>query len=146
MIPSQFKESNANLNAPIGKTEEQVETLAVWRGSMDGEPRVISRWRPQRAEVEAMASGASVWLHVMGQTMPPVALGCQSPFVRVVESTVASPTDKAPISEVDPLELATKAAAMDAIMDMVLPSQPTATAEDVVGAVARIIHEMRARQ
>lgn len=146
MLPSDFPESNASFLPPEGQSERDISTLTAWRGTMNGELRIISRWRPQRAEVEAMATGASVWLHVVGGEMPPVALGCANPFVKTITTLLPTPADLAPIDEVDPMEMAEKAAAMDAIVDMVCPDTPTATAEHVVTQVARLVRLLKTLQ
>lgn len=76
-----FEESNRVLNRPRGMTAEQCDPLSVWAGECsDGVPRVISCFKLTKEELEEINQTGRVWLFVVGQTMPPVALQTAHPF------------------------------------------------------------------
>lgn len=81
MEPSSFDEANATLGPPRGMRESAgepggVASLRVWRG--DG--RVVSCWKPTRAEIDEIARTGRVWVQVLGDTMPPMSVEGVSPF------------------------------------------------------------------
>lgn len=142
MNPSSFEQANRVLGPPAGLTESEVGSLNVFCGVIEGRNVTISRFRPCRAEVVALAEGASVWLHVLGKTMPPVELLCADPFAPVVSSFVST-QDGAPVEAGMTEVMAEKATALDAICDMVCPQNETATPEEVMRAVARLVGEYK---
>lgn len=83
MYPSGFDESNAILNPPAGMTADEVAALSIFTGqSADGLPVVITCWKPTLEELLEISETGRVWLTVLGETMPPVALDGFSPFKR----------------------------------------------------------------
>lgn len=81
MIASAFDEETDVLGPPSGMAEEDVYSLSVWRGKdSTGESRVISCWKLTREELELINKTGRVWLHVLGDTMPPVCLEVAHPF------------------------------------------------------------------
>lgn len=70
-----FPQANKVLTAPVGR-ESEVYDLPVWS---DGR-RCISCWYPSEEEIQSLKKGEPIWLWVMGQTHPPVALEVHSPF------------------------------------------------------------------
>lgn len=113
MKPSDFPESNADY------IQEGGDVLKAFLGRLpkdrdDAKPRIVSRWRPAREEVEALIEGASVWLHVVGREhMPPVGIGCYDPFQPVVHT--GSSNAGRPIEPGDPLEIVESLAALDTL-------------------------------
>lgn len=76
-----FDESNHVLGRPPGTTAEQCDPLSVWVGKCeDGLPRVISCFKLTKEELQEINRTGRVWLFVMGQTMPPVALQTAHPW------------------------------------------------------------------
>lgn len=72
-----FAEANKKLLPPEGE-EESVYTLHVWS---DGNI-CVSKWRMSwRERISALFKG-HVWLHVWGQTHPPLAIETEYPFER----------------------------------------------------------------
>lgn len=83
MFATAFDEETNVLGPPEGMTEEDVYSLSVWQGKdEDGQSRVISCWKLTKEELEIINKTGRVWLHVLGDTMPPVALEVASPFSR----------------------------------------------------------------
>lgn len=68
--------NNRVLGAPPGWNhgELPVDALAVTDHVTRGHPCVASFWQPDAAELAALNAGGLVVLHVVGRTMPPVAL------------------------------------------------------------------------
>ena len=72
---TQHPSNNAVLGAPPGMPHEQCSALPVTRVQyQDGSPGIMSYWRPDAAELAALASGAVIRLSVLGGVMPPVLL------------------------------------------------------------------------
>lgn len=79
MIATSFDESNHVLGRPPSMTDEQCDPLSVFMGN----DVVISCWKLTKEELEMINKTGRVWLWVMGDTMPPVALSVASPFRKV---------------------------------------------------------------
>jgi hypothetical protein len=91
MTPSAFTEDNTVLNPPPGMTPEQVNVLSVFRGeNHKGVPVVVSNWKLTKEEFEEILVTKTVWLTVMGTTMPPVYLSVASPFIQVEQNEATS--------------------------------------------------------
>jgi len=69
--------TNLMLGAPAGWDQSKLpcDALPVTRVLWDGVPAVVSYWVPTPEELAALNAGHAVQLSVVGQTMPPVALG-----------------------------------------------------------------------
>lgn len=106
MKPSDFDESNATYG----------EDLKAFLGRLPSEDdvRMVSRWRPVRAEIEALAEGASVWVHVMGDHCPPLMLACYDPFKPITHAGSSGGV----IDPEDPLEITASLAAMDTLREL----------------------------
>lgn len=83
MIPTiEFKESNTIMQKPKGM--ENCSDLNVWKGNdNDGTPLIISKWKPTDEEKDMLLSeDGFVYLTIVGNSMPPVGLSIESPFVK----------------------------------------------------------------
>jgi hypothetical protein len=81
MIPTAFDEENGVLDGPQGTTSDEVGPLSVWRGRFDnGQPCVISCWRPTKEEMEEIQKTGRIWITILGRTMPPILPLGISPF------------------------------------------------------------------
>lgn len=129
MIPSTFED----VNATFGKD------TPGWLGKMDSEVKMITRWRPVRAEVEAMADGASAWLHVFDKEMPKVAIGCADPFLPVHETSAADIGAVSLIDPNNPLRVSETLSAMGQIR-YILKMDEQAHPEAVAEKVAMLAH------
>ena len=76
MIPQTFPEQNVIFAKPQGWTDEECGPLPVFLGN----GIVVSAWKPTPSELVRLNLGEPVWLTIAGLSMPPVALGCDSPF------------------------------------------------------------------
>lgn len=84
MVPSGFAEENDVLHPPEGKTSAEVTPLSVARGVLEtGENAIVSCWKPTAVELSEILNTGRVWLTVMGDTMPPVAISGFRPFAEV---------------------------------------------------------------
>lgn len=81
MKPERHPSNTRVLNAPKGWDQDTlpVDALPITDTALEGVPCVASFWRPDADELAALAAGGMVMLHVIGQTMPPVALGVTIP-------------------------------------------------------------------
>lgn len=52
--------------------------LPVTKGTSQGYPVIVSYWRPDAEELAALNAGKAVTLSIIGNGMPPVALGVES--------------------------------------------------------------------
>lgn len=75
MQPVTFKECNLRLTPP---SDTAIDVVAI-DAFRDGN-EVITCWEPSQEEREAIANGASVWLRILGRSMPPAHVGAKSPF------------------------------------------------------------------
>lgn len=83
MIATAFDQENAVLDAPPGMIPEECEPLSVYRGEDDnGNPVVISCWKPTQEELAEIQRTGRVWLVVLGRGMPPIAPTGHNPFKR----------------------------------------------------------------
>lgn len=81
MIACSFDESNTVLGRPREECGSEVECLSVCRTeTVDGTPVVISCWKLTAEELAEINRTGRVWLLVVGETMPPVALNGLRPF------------------------------------------------------------------
>lgn len=85
MNPIEFPEQNV-VYSPAKGDEENVMPLGVRREMVkyaDGRvvPTIISCWEPTDEERKQIALGAPVWLHVFGESPPPVYVGVANPFI-----------------------------------------------------------------
>jgi hypothetical protein len=76
MIPTQHPSNNSVLGAPEGWDQAQLpcDALPVTRTEWNGQPAIVSYWKPTPEELAQLAEGAWVALWVAGNTHPPVAL------------------------------------------------------------------------
>lgn len=83
MEAASFDQANCVLSPPSAMTADECMPLSVFRGMYsDGQRVVISCWKPTRDEIEEIKRTGRIWLSVLGEGMPPVALTTQNPFLR----------------------------------------------------------------
>ncbi|MCY0910852.1 hypothetical protein [Massilia antarctica] len=72
----QHPSNNGVLGAPAdwNQAELPCSALPITRAECDGQPAIVSYWRPTTEELTALNAGEAVALWVIGQTMPPVAV------------------------------------------------------------------------
>ena len=80
MNRTQHPSNNAVLGAPAGWDQEELPcgALPITRTKVDGIDCVVSYWRPTAAELAELNAGSLVMLHVIGMTMPLMAVGVSS--------------------------------------------------------------------
>jgi hypothetical protein len=87
MNPMRFERSNTVMRRPESMTEEQCFDVHAFIGQdIDGMPVVITKWQPTAEERTRLALGEPVWLHIIGHTMPPVAITMDDPFSKTQEA------------------------------------------------------------
>lgn len=76
MIRTQHPSNNAVLGAPAGWNQGELtcSALPITRTECEGQPAIISYWRPTVEELAALNAGACLALWVIGRSMPPVML------------------------------------------------------------------------
>lgn len=74
---TQRPSNNRVLGAPKGWDQKALEcgALPITQTEVDGMPAMVSFWRPDAAELEALQKGALVALWVIGEAHPPVSIG-----------------------------------------------------------------------
>ncbi len=75
-----FDESNGVLGKPDSMSDAECQALSVWRGTCKGLPLVVSCWKLTTEEWEEIRKTGRIWLQVIGESMPPVALTTQHPW------------------------------------------------------------------
>lgn len=75
----QHPSNNGVLGAPAGWDQNQLpcSALPITRTEWDGVPAIVSFWKPTPEELEALNKGAAVFLSIVGNSMPPVAIGVE---------------------------------------------------------------------
>ncbi len=82
MIHTDFEQANFTYGKPESMTDEQCMSLRVFRGAnTDNLPVVISKWQPNKEDIEAINRGEGIWLEVLGNGIPPVTLYTENPFL-----------------------------------------------------------------
>ncbi len=82
MLPVEFPQKNFTFQKPTTMTDEQCSSLDVFKGNDDnGQSVIISKWMPNKEDIEAINRGEGVWLWIVGEGMPPVILDTENPFV-----------------------------------------------------------------
>jgi hypothetical protein len=80
-VPASFDESNAVLGKPPDMGHDECTCLSVLRTETEsGTPVVVSCWKLTHEELEEVCRTGRVWLTVVGETMPPVAVDVTQPF------------------------------------------------------------------
>lgn len=75
MIPVDFPDSNLVLTAPVDMTDEQCASIPAWYGEgADGIRGFITAWKPSREDLDALNRGEPLYLKVLGDGFPPVAM------------------------------------------------------------------------
>lgn len=83
MIATAFDEENLLLERPTSMNEDECTTLPVWYGvATNGAPTIVSCWKLTKEELEEINRTGRVWLMVLSNGMPPVALSGLYPFER----------------------------------------------------------------
>lgn len=81
MTPAGFSESNFVMHPPADMSPDQCEPLQVWKGDLtEGGPCVISCYKLTQDEIDHLLKGGRLWLYVIGEGMPPVALSTKHPW------------------------------------------------------------------
>lgn len=70
-----FPESNTNMHAPQGMTEEQVATCRAYVGKIaDGQHKgmiqSITAWKPTEADLDRLMAGGVVYFQCLGRLPP----------------------------------------------------------------------------
>ena len=73
MRPTSFDEANVNMQPP-----DSMDDCITLPAFTDGR-LFVSRWMPNKEDLEALNSGRPVWLVVLG-CQPPVSLETENPF------------------------------------------------------------------
>lgn len=82
MIATSFDESNAVLGKPREMNDDECCCLSVLRTATEsGTPVVVSCWKLTQEELATVLKTGRIWLTVVGETMPPVALDGIKPLV-----------------------------------------------------------------
>lgn len=76
MDPVDHSSHNFTFKGP----EPDIGDLRVFRGQDTmGRPVIVSHWKPNDLELQALIAGGSVRLGIHGEIMPPVSVGVDQP-------------------------------------------------------------------
>ena len=79
MNPTRFAQCNIVMTAPKGM-KDCVNVHACKCKYPNGSPVVITAWTPTPEELVKINLGHPIYLHIVGQSMPPVAVMVEDPF------------------------------------------------------------------
>jgi hypothetical protein len=70
-----FPESNTNMHAPAGMTEEQVKTCRAYvaqikEGEYAGMIQSVTAWKPTEADLDRLIAGGAVYFQCLGRLPP----------------------------------------------------------------------------
>jgi hypothetical protein len=83
MLPIDFDGSNFTFVKPDGMTDEQCGSLSCFKGAdADGNPVIISKWQPNKEDIDSINNGGGVYLWVCNEVMPLVLLDTENPFTK----------------------------------------------------------------
>lgn len=75
MLPIDFEGANITLGKPKGWTDEQCMTIKAARGIDEtGHGFFLTAWQPSKEDIEAINAGRPIWLKIVSDGFPPVAL------------------------------------------------------------------------
>lgn len=81
MVPTSFDQANIVYDKPEGMTREECDALSCWKGQdTDGQPLVISCWKPTKEELEEINRTGRIWVFHFGHYLQPHAVSGQNPF------------------------------------------------------------------
>lgn len=78
--PDSFKEVNQIFGAGNNPNTDDLPVSIAVTASTPGVPFIVSKWKLTPAERERIAQTGEVWVAIMGQGMPPVAVMGLHPF------------------------------------------------------------------
>lgn len=75
MLPVDFEGANFTFTKPEGMTDEQCMSLKVYRGPDGrGNPIILTAWRHNKEDLEALNNGGNLWISISGTGMPPIGV------------------------------------------------------------------------
>lgn len=86
MLPADFPQSNYVYEKPNNVSDELCVNLPAWKGvaENDGDdslPIIISCWRFNKEDLETIQRTGQIWISIMSDNLPPIALQTVNPFV-----------------------------------------------------------------
>jgi len=75
MIPVDFKGANITIGKPKDMTDEECMGIRVYK-SVDesGFPYFLECWQPSYEDIQAIQRGEPIWVKILGQQLPPIAI------------------------------------------------------------------------
>lgn len=68
-----FPDANLTLKPPKSMTDEECFTITAFRGrDEEGHAYVLTQWKPNKEDIEAINAGRPIYLKVLGSIPPPV--------------------------------------------------------------------------
>lgn len=85
MLAVEFEGSNFIFKKPHNMSDEECRDLSVFKGPIISPigiptPGIISCWKFSKEDLERIAETGVVWLHIVGEGMPPVSIFTEDPF------------------------------------------------------------------
>lgn len=87
MLPASFPQQNTVFTRPSDMVDEQCGDLCVWKGNVQVDengpitPALISCWKFSKEDLEEIQKTGIIWLSITGESMPPVSLFTENPFL-----------------------------------------------------------------
>ena len=79
MTPVTFPQANTTFHKPADLTDEQCGSAEAFQGeiasgSLEGAPVIVTAWKPDPMELEALRNGGSVFITFITEVLPPHTL------------------------------------------------------------------------
>lgn len=79
-----FPEANFTYPKPKFLNDEEADSLRVFTGNLNSSagvlPVIVSKWKPSYEDLLDLNNGGSIYLVVLGHTMPAVSVSTDNPF------------------------------------------------------------------
>lgn len=74
MMPIDFAEANQTFQKPAEMTDEECQSIRAFLIADEDKKRqhIITAWRPNKEDIEAINAGRPIYLHITHNCMPPV--------------------------------------------------------------------------
>lgn len=73
MIPVEFEGANMVIQKPESMTDEECASISVYRD----ETGFTEHWMPSKEDIEAINAGRGIWVKILMNVLPPVAMWTQ---------------------------------------------------------------------
>lgn len=80
MLQVSFSQANLTFTRPDSMTDDECADIQAFHGQIESHPVIITKWQPNREDIEAINRGEGIYLLIYNNGMPPVSLTTENPF------------------------------------------------------------------